>query len=161
MPICRHDELDRGVREREAQLDALRDAYREQLQVAETDTDHLWSQLNAMPTHTHTQAPERPQGNTAKQTHTVSHLSMCVCVCLFCVNWVCVLTVSVCVLSMMCVFFWSKALDDHSVCTCSECVRVCDMRSSAFPPGPKCINYIFSKQRPVPNEPDDSQTWSE
>ncbi|XP_045065719.1 coiled-coil domain-containing protein 57 [Coregonus clupeaformis] len=49
----KHEQLDRGVREREAQLDALRDAHREQLRQAETHTGQLQAKLDAMVTHTH------------------------------------------------------------------------------------------------------------
>uniref|UniRef100_A0A673WXS0 Coiled-coil domain containing 57 n=1 Tax=Salmo trutta TaxID=8032 RepID=A0A673WXS0_SALTR len=51
--IYRHEQMDRGVREREAQLDALREAHREQLRQAETHTGQLQSKLDAMATHTH------------------------------------------------------------------------------------------------------------
>uniref|UniRef100_A0A8C7TJK7 Coiled-coil domain containing 57 n=1 Tax=Oncorhynchus mykiss TaxID=8022 RepID=A0A8C7TJK7_ONCMY len=49
----KHEQLDRGVREREAQLDALKDAHREQLRQAETHSGQLQSKLEAMATHTH------------------------------------------------------------------------------------------------------------
>ncbi|KAJ7984802.1 hypothetical protein DPEC_G00358550 [Dallia pectoralis] len=48
----KHEDLDRSVRQIEAQMDALREAHGEQLRQTENHTTRLQSQLDAMTTHT-------------------------------------------------------------------------------------------------------------
>ncbi|XP_046888956.1 coiled-coil domain-containing protein 57 isoform X2 [Hypomesus transpacificus] len=48
----KHEDLDRAVREREAQLEALRGAHSSQLGLVETQSSQLQSQLDAMAAHT-------------------------------------------------------------------------------------------------------------